>query len=184
MANRFRTTVKTLLSIFLLSACLSPPGVRAENSAPGVSAAIEQARAAGVPEPTLNRILALSVDYRLSVADIKAFLDITRTAKVDNLPLEPLVDKIEEGLAKRVAVTSIVEVLEQKLDDYHFVQRLLLSSKDPNTEEPLSAQHLNIFVDSLNAGVSRQELERFIQLAPKVPTPMLAILSSMVLLIN
>jgi hypothetical protein len=147
----------------------------AEKSETGVTAAAEQARAAGVPESTLNRILTLSVDYRLSATETRAFLEVTRVAKVDNLPLEPLLDKIEEGLAKRIAVKNIVEVLEQKIHDYRFVERLLLSRKVPTTEEAVSAQHLNIFVDSLSAGVSRQELERFIQLAPAVPTPMLAI---------
>lgn len=123
----------------------------------------------------LNRVLSLGFDYQLRVTDIEIFLGALRTARMDNLPLEPCMGKIEEGLAKRICTGAITQALERKIDDYRFVQTLIPGVVPEGAGKSFSEADLTILGDSLSSGVSRQKLAGFIELAPPAPLPMLAI---------
>lgn len=164
-----------LLGIFILSSWLAPPGLYAQSQGTPVATLVEKARAAGIPDHKLNQVLTLSVDHRLAPADTSAILEVLLMAQTANLPVEPFVGKIEEGLAKGVPVQAIVAALEQKADDYRFVQTLLLRAVPSAKGQPVSETDLTSIVNSLNGGVSRQELMKFIEEAPAAPVSMLAI---------
>jgi hypothetical protein len=164
-----------LLGIFILAFWPAPPGLYAQSQGTPVATLVEQARAAGIPDHELNQVLTLSVDHGLAPADTSAILRVLLTARTANFPVEPFVGKIEEGLAKGVPIQTIVAVLEQKADDYRFVQTLLLRAVPSTEGQPVSENDLTSIVNSLNGGVSRQELMKFIEEAPAAPISMLAI---------
>ena len=164
-----------LLGTFILASWLAPPGLYAQSQVTPVATLVEKARAAGIPDHKLNQVLTLCVDHRLAPADTSAILEVLLMARTANLPLEPFVGKIEEGLAKGVPVQAIVAALEQKADDYRFVQTLLLRAVPSVKGQPLPENDLTSIVNSLNGGVSRQELMKFIEEAPAAPVSMLAI---------
>jgi len=145
---------------------------------------VEAARDAGIPDTVLSRILTLSIDHHLSSTDVVALLDILRTVRSKNLPPQPFVTKIEEGLAKKVAVPTIAAALEQKIDDYQFVRTLLSSTAVPGADQPAADLDLAAMVDSLSSGISREQLTDFIQQVPPAELSMVAIAVENLALLN
>lgn len=146
-----------------------------EQSREGVGTAVEAARAAGVPDASLNRILTLSVDYHVSPDDLDFLLHLLRAAQMEGLPVEPLVAKVEEGLAKRVTSPVLATALEQKIEDYRYVQSLITGIVREHSNEPASEAHITIMADSLSGGLTRDDLAHFVKNAPPAPLSMLAI---------
>jgi hypothetical protein len=165
-----------IMGLFLIvSLCLGPAGAKAQGMEQGIAEAMQAARAAGVPEVALNRVLTLSLERSVSPQYVSSFLTTLRLARMNDLAVEPFLLKIEEGLAKGIPPKSIALALERKIDDYRFVQNLVRRQGPMNAPGALPAEDLTVLVDSLSAGVSRQELKRFIETAPPVPSAMLAI---------
>jgi hypothetical protein len=175
MVRKSKLIETILLGVFILASWPAPPGLYAQTQGTPVATLVEKARAAGIPDDKLNQVLTLSVDHRLAPTDTSAILEVLLMAQRANLPVEPFVGKIEEGLAKGVPVQAIVAALEQKADDYRFVQTLLLRAVPSPKGQPVSNNDLTSIVNSLNRGVSRQELMKFIEEAPAAPVSMLAI---------
>ncbi len=138
-----------------------------------VTGSIRAAREAGVPETSLNRLLMLAADYRLEDDEVVRFVTFLQIVQTEDLPIDPFTGKIEEGLAKRIPASSIAAALEQKIDNYRFVKTVLARTKTAEDQE-ISHQDLNRMVGSLDAGVSRVELARFIQGASTEDLSMLA----------
>ena len=169
-------TLLIIMVFFLVAAFyLGPAGAKAQGMEQGIAETMQAARAAGVPEVVLTRVLTLSLDHQLSPPDVNSFLTTLRSARTNNLAVEPFLSKIEEGLAKGISPKSIAIALEQKIDDYRFVQDLVHRKGPVRAPGAISAEDLTVLVDSLSAGVSRQELDRFMETAPPVPVAMLAI---------
>ena len=146
-----------------------------ERSRAGVTVAVEAARSAGIPDTSLNRILTLSVDYQISSNEVINFLDILRSAQVERLPIEPFVEKVEEGLAKRAAPSAIAAAMERRIEDYRYIQTLIASTVSVDSNESISNVDLTILADSLSGGLSKNDLALFFREAPSAPVSMLAI---------
>jgi hypothetical protein len=178
-ATNMRKPFKTILAWILLGLLWHPyldlSMIRAQSPQQGVTASVEAAREAGIAEDVLNRILTLSVDYRLSSQDVVALLDILRTVRSENLPLQPFVAKIEEGLAKKAATSAIATALLQEIDDYQFVRTLLGGAEAEGAGPAVSDDDLTTLVGSIYSGISREELAHFIERAPSAPPTMVAI---------
>jgi len=175
MRRTFKTSFMTLFLAYFLAFCVSPQGIWAKSQGRDVTAWVEAARSAGIPEADLNRVLALSVDQRLSAAEIEVLLKTLRMAWLDCMYLEPFLNKIEEGLRKRIPTQTIGLALSQKVDDYRFVRNVLQRISPESQKNSTSCREVSTIAESLSVGVSRQELERFIEQAPQSPVPMLAV---------
>jgi hypothetical protein len=113
----------------------------------------------------------LAVNHRLEDDDVVRLVNFLQTVQAENLPIAPFMGKIEEGLAKQVPLKIIAAVLDQKLDDYRFVRRLLTIKTG---EQEISHQDLSRMVSSLDGGITREELVRFVQEASGQDLSMLA----------
>jgi len=184
MRPSFKVVPTSVLLILLLRPYFDSATVHAQSPQQGVTSSVEAARDAGVPDTVLSRILTFSIDHQLSSTDVVALLDILRTVRSKNLPPQPFVTKIEEGLAKKVAVPTIAVALEQKIDDYQFVRTLLSSTAVPGADQPVADRHLTAMVDSLSGGISREQLTDFIQQAPAAEPSMVAIAVENLALLN
>ena len=138
---------------------------------PSLTASVREARNAGVSEAALNRLLILAVDHRLEDDDVVRLVSLLQTVQKENLPIDSFMGKIEEGLAKQVPLNIIGAVLTQKVDDYHFVTRVLARRK---AEQESTPHDLNRMVGSLDSGLTREELAQFIMEAPGQDLSMLA----------
>ncbi|MBT8763980.1 hypothetical protein KFV02_08565 [Desulfohalobiaceae bacterium Ax17] len=170
----FKNSLLAILCVFLLALWLNPSMTYAQSPAAN-SNLINKARTVGVSEAVLNRVLSLGAAHQLSSADINLFLHALVSAQKEKIPLNHLMDKIEEGLAKRVPPRIIAQALQQEIDNYCYVQELLLGVISEPADKIISSEDFNVLVDSLNLGISRPELARFIELAPSASLPMLAI---------
>ena len=123
MKPRFRQSVLLLLLCCLVHFCFYLPALAEDKI--DVTAAVDQARYVGVPEETLSRMLALGYKYNLTSIEMVNYVNITREAREENLPTGPLVNKIEEGLAKHVKSSIIQRVLRKKLSQCRFARMVV-----------------------------------------------------------
>jgi hypothetical protein len=151
------------------------PTALAQSAESSVAKVLETARTAGVSETVLNRMLALSVDHRLSASETGDLLQALLTARLQELPLEPFLNKIEEGLAKRVAVPSICGALEHMLDNFRFVRTAMKARTPMGSESAISPQDLTRLTDSLNGGLSQDDFADFIGRAPPASVSVVAV---------
>jgi hypothetical protein len=174
--NRFRIRFLALFLALMPLAWLEDPGrASAMNHGGVVAPVVEEARSAGIPETMLSRILCLSVDSRISPDHTLVLCNIFIKAKKDNLPLESLIGKMEEGVAKGIPSNTLISVLERKIEEYQFVRTLLLRKFPPTAEPAGWEDYLSLFAGSLDSGLSREEMESFIEKSPTAPLPMLAV---------
>lgn len=167
----FKTFFCFLLFLALFSGgVFTPEALQAGD----VSQEAAQARSAGVPEASLSRVLALGVDHSVPSAHMAAYLQILQAAAEESIPVTPFVDKIEEGLGKRIAPHRITKALTFKLDDYRLAQEVVATviRPRPGTFEPADLTPLG---ESLDLGITANELITFLEQAPDAPLSMLLI---------
>ncbi len=165
----FRKSFLCLLALFV--AAVVPVEVNAQNDQAGithaVARAVEEARKAGVPDATISRLLANGYDNGAEAASMANLVLIVGKVKKDDLPLEPFVSKIEEGMAKRVPAASIEQVLNQKKQDYLFTRSITADYlKKYGLQQQMAPEDLVGIAESLYSGLSREDLARTMEQAP------------------
>ena len=141
-----------------------------------VKSAVQTALGQGLTKEALNRVVSLGARYQVSPDHQVAIIKIMTTAGRDQLPVEPLVEKLEEGLAKNIAPVRIEAALLAKVDDFRFVRGLAQrkSKAYGGSPEPTPTELADL-TGTLEMGLSREELTRFIESAPDAPWSMLVI---------
>ena len=167
----FRNNFTLFFAAFLTVASASLSFGQEQPGDPSVTNSVRVASEAGVPEIALNRLLMLAVNHRLEDDDVVRLVNFLQIVRTDNLPIDPFMGKIDEGLAKKIPLNTIAAVLTQRLDDYRFVRRVLMRKTG---EQEITPYALSRMVSSLDAGISRKELARFIQEASGQDLSMLA----------
>ena len=149
MNVRFRCLAAELA---LMATLLWPVTAMPETKS-GLVESMESARGAGVPQTDIDRVLALGFKYGLSEMDTATLLESTGRASASGRRTVYVVDKVEEGLAKRIAVTSITTVVEKRTGDFIFTRQILkkFNCDDPDLNERLS--------DTLRMGLMRRDIE-------------------------
>ncbi len=148
--------LKTLVcAALVLCAAPSPAGQDV------LARAMDQAREAGVPEQTVTSTLAQGYSRQLPSHDTALLLQGLAEAAAVGAPMDPMLAKIKEGLAKRVAADRIASVLSRMTDDYAYAKTLAGSR---GGDDAASVFRL---AQSLNAGLPRQELSAVLKAAPK-----------------
>lgn len=156
-----------IFGIFLLSLGLSAGDARCEED---FKTAVQTAKMTGVSEETISRILVVGVHYNLESKDLVAFLVVVTEAGKRKLPVEPLVDKMEEGLAKRVETHRIQQVLRHDLVQYAFIQDLLQKTVFQKGYEPENMKSGVVvrLARTISMGISQNEMQALLQEAPGV----------------
>jgi len=134
---------------------------------------LESAKRQGIPEDILNYLLAYSVENSLDSDHAVHVIQILTNAKENGLSLAPFKDKIREGISKHVAPGRIEEGLKELLSDQQFARDLLKEKFKASQKQ--SETTLQSLVESLELGLSRQEIRSICESAPSVPPEMLAI---------
>ena len=167
----FRTNFTLFFAAFLVVAAVSFSHGQGQPGDPSVTASVRAARKAGLSETALNQLLILAVDHRLEDDGVVRLVNFLQTVQTENLPIDPFMGKIEEGLTKQIPLNTIAAVLAQKLEDYRFVRGVL---KKKIGEQEISHQDLSRMVGSLDGGITREEFTRFILEASGQDPAMLA----------
>jgi hypothetical protein len=151
----------------VLALTLHTGEVRGEDD---FTSAVQIAKASGVSEELINQILIVGYRYNLKSKDLAGFLVIATEAGKRRIPVEPLVDKMEEGLAKRVQTIRIEQVLRQDLVQYSLVQALLektVFTKGYQGENVKSGDVVRL-ARTLSMGISENEMQALLSDAPRV----------------
>jgi len=170
--RKFRALFLGLLALVLAAA--PPLEVNAQTDRAAVTNAltksVEEARKAGVPDTTVITLLSLGYENGVEPASMAELVRITGEIRKKGLPLEPFVDKIAEGVAKRVPAASIENLLNQKQQDYQFAQSITVAylKKHGIRQQPTSGD-LSAIAESLYSGMTRQDLTLTMERAPAVP---------------
>lgn len=111
------------------------------------------------PEDTLS-IVKGSINNEVDAYNIKKFLDTAITAKDDGISETPLINKVKEGLAKKVDERLIINVLSQKSENMKIARDLLSKNEISNGE---TEEMIDILADSLANGVPESALGKVLK---------------------
>ena len=161
--------------LVLISMLLISMGTAVGQAPPGdVSKAVDAARTDGVSEKLLARLMALGVEHRLEPETMTDYVQVISHAQRDKLPVSCFVEKIEEGLAKRIPPTRIQAVLEKKMDNYLFSQQVLTKVLIPKANDSTyRPEDLIPLANCLDMGLPPHKLAVFLKNAPPAPMDML-----------
>lgn len=133
-----------------------------------IESLVEEAEATGMAPSTLNRLLAVGYRDSESVVDLKLILCTIVILEEKGLPPEPLFEKLEEGLGKRVPLKSIQTAIIIQGEKLQYAQTLLAGGKEPLADDV----NVERIADLLDIGVTRDELGRLFGPAFSAPTDM------------
>jgi hypothetical protein len=159
-----------LLGALGLAVLLHAGDALAETST--VTAAVHRARSAGMDEPSLSRILALSESHAFPSTITASLVDLLGVAAEEEIPTSRFVAKIEEGVFKRIDPERILTALMRKLDEYRFVQGLIEEVIRPRGGA-FGPDHLVTLAECLDMGLDRTDLRTFLEQGRRVPPAML-----------
>ena len=160
--------------LLLLTLTVSAVAVQAQQGDDSLVVALQEARNAGVPETSINRLLALGYEKQVEPSAMGNLLTILTQCQQEKLPLQPFLSKIEEGFAKRVPASRIEQVLQNKLSDYRFTRSLIEGLvKGHGEADSISPEYLVRLTETLSCGVSREDLDRLLNEFPDAPLPIL-----------
>lgn len=117
---------------------------------------------AGLAPATVGRVIALAYEQndQERAAILSRVLPLLIQAQHADLPLEPLLDRLEEGFAKQVDGERLMAALQRKQADLAFAQELLIRFQAGDT--PGSRQYaITIVASSLELGLEREAARRF-----------------------
>lgn len=152
----------TCIAIWIVLSCLTTAKA---GQNPTVDEAVSQAREAGVAEATLNRMLTAGYGYSVDPGDMAQWIAMTQSAAKEGLPYNPLVDKLQEGLSKRIPAQHIHRVLARQLEQLRIANQLLSQSNSGKDE--LSGTAVGRVADLMMTGMSREEIQAVLA----VPAP-------------
>ena len=167
---------KALLHFLLLILTIGCPVVaQAQQTDDTLVAALQEARETGISETTLSQLLALGYEKQFEPSGMAELLPILAQCQRENLPLEPFLSKIEEGISKRIPASRIAQVLRTRLEDYRFTRSLIdetLGIRDK--VEPVSSESHIRLTETLYCGLSRENLSRLLSTFPTTPLPVVS----------
>lgn len=129
---------------------------------PAVEKAVHQAREVGVSENSINRMLTAGYRYSVAPGDMAQYVAVTQTAAKEGLPYTHLVDKLQEGLSKRIPAERINRVLNQQLMQLRVANRL--ANQFYNGEEHASEEAVGRVADLMMTGLSEKEIQSVMKL--------------------
>lgn len=125
-----------------------------------LQAAVLEAQRAGVAETTINSVVTMGYERQLKPDETAALLQVMTAARRENVPLQPFLSKMEEGLAKNVPASRIEQVLTSKLDDYRFAHSLARNrARAGDPQDPIVDAYLVRLTETLYCGLSRHDLD-------------------------
>jgi hypothetical protein len=166
MKKPFKKSVWGVLFLLTFLFPFLPNHAHAQVIKGNVADAINEAQDVGVSATTLNHLLTLGYENQVEPQAMVCFIQILTEAQREDIPVKPFSNKIEEGLAKRVPIAAIQQVLTKKLDDYHFTLSLLRNIfQKQGKNQIVPPEYLLRFSESLSCGISRENLRILLEYA-------------------
>ena len=107
-------------------------------------------------------IIKNSIDNEVAPYNIKKFIDTAISAKNDGIAEKPILNKIKEGLAKKVDERLIINAINQKSENMKIARDLLSENQIQNGE---SEEMIDVLAESLANGVSENVLSQILKIS-------------------
>jgi len=112
----------------------------------------------GITFEDTRAIIENSVEKSLDAYSIKKVFDVLLNAKKDGLPTEPLINKINEGLAKSVNKSVIISVIFTKAENLRKAAEILNEARQEGLKINGGEEMVRILADSLENDVPQESL--------------------------
>ena len=107
-------------------------------------------------------IIKNSIDNKVDPYNIKKFIDTAISAKNDGIEEKPILNKIKEGLAKKVDERLIINAINQKSENMKIARDLLSENQIQNGE---LEEMIDVLAESLANGVSENVLSQILKIS-------------------
>jgi len=122
---------------------------------------------AGILFEDTRGIIENSVAKTIDAYSVKKVFDILLETKNDNLPTEPLINKINEGLAKNVNKSIIISVISAKAENLKQANEILNEARQEGLEINGSEEIVEILANSLENDVPQESLSWLLKTGTK-----------------
>lgn len=122
---------------------------------------------AGISFPDTRGIIENSVAKTIDAYSVKKVFDILLETKNDSLPTEPLINKINEGLAKNVNKNIIISVISTKAENLKQANEILTAAQQEGLEINGNEEIVEILADSLENDVPQESLSWLLKTGTK-----------------
>jgi hypothetical protein len=122
---------------------------------------------AGILFEDIRGIIENSIAKTIDAYSVKKVFDILLETKNDNLPTEPLINKINEGLAKNVNKNTIISVISTKAENLKQANEILTEARQEGLEINGSKEIIEILADSLENDVPQEALSWLVKTGTK-----------------
>ena len=112
----------------------------------------------GISFDDTKGIMANSVEKSLDAYSLKKVFDLILDTQQDGLPAEPLIHKINEGLAKNIDKTILISVISTKAEKLKVANEILNEARQEGLEIDGGEQIIEILADSLENNVPQESL--------------------------
>jgi hypothetical protein len=173
MTRPFKKVLLRFLLLIITIGCAV--AAQAQQTDDTLVVALQEAREAGISETTLSQLLALGYEKQFEPSGMAKLLPILAQCQRENLPLEPFLSKIEEGISKRIPASQIAQVLKTRLEDYRFTRSLIEETLGIRGKvEPVSSESHIRLTETLYCGLSRENLGHLLSAFPTTPLPVVS----------
>ena len=108
-------------------------------------------------------IIENSIEKSIDAYSVKKIFDVILGTQKENLPTEPLINKINEGLAKNVNKTIIISVISTKAENLKKANKILSEARQDGLEINDGEEIVKILADSLENDVPLESLSWLIK---------------------
>jgi hypothetical protein len=122
---------------------------------------------AGILFEDTRGIIENSVAKTIDAYSVKKVFDILLETKNDSLPTEPLINKINEGLAKNVNKSTIISVILTKAENLKQANEILTAAQQDGLEINGSEEIVEILANSLENDVPQESLSWLLKTGTK-----------------
>jgi hypothetical protein len=122
---------------------------------------------AGILFEDTRGIIENSVAKTIDAYSVKKVFDILLETKNDSLPTEPLINKINEGLAKNINKSTIISVILTKAENLKQANEILTAAQQEGLEINGSEEIIEILADSLENDVPQESLSWLLKTGTK-----------------
>ena len=113
---------------------------------------------AGIPFEDTERIIKNSMEKDFNAYSVKNVLDVILENQQEGIPTEPLINKVNEGLAKNADNNTIVSVVSTKAKNLKEANEILNQAREAGLKINGGEEMVKILADSLENDVPQESL--------------------------
>ncbi|GAB4117577.1 MAG: hypothetical protein Kow00103_14360 [Candidatus Caldatribacteriota bacterium] len=124
---------------------------------------LQKALTSGISFAETREIVEKGVNNSFDAYNMKKILDILQETKEEDLPVEPLLNKVNEGLAKNVDKTTLISVISKKAENLKKANEILQEAEQEGLKVEDGEEIIRIIGDSLENDVPAESLSWLIK---------------------